>query len=345
MGLFDKREPCAICGGKVKGLFPHDVEGQLVCDSCFGVIDLPSDKANSLSMAQFLEYSAFRQENDKLRQKFSTTLKVDFGWLDDKVMFDHTNKLMCLDKHLNKTIFEGKHIRSFSIREDAYNLFEGSAAGLVCYASSVPDRVMALAPQINQMRMQEQMRRNTERMIDMLDGERNNNTSSYYPSMNIPEPFDKFVVDIHLDHPYWRIITLDMNGPRFNNSMPDVNDYMRDYNNNLNTMQQLAQALMDLAFPGAPVQQMGGNMGAGMNMGGMNMGNMYGAAAMGAQTMYVDPMAAQTMNRSMPMGGQPMMGGMPVDAVAEVQRFKMLLDQGIITEAEFEAKKRQLLGL
>ena len=34
-----------------------------------------------------------------------------------------------------------------------------------------------------------------------------------------------------------------------------------------------------------------------------------------------------------------------VDAVTEIQRFKTLLDQGIITEEEFAAKKKQLLGI
>ena len=33
------------------------------------------------------------------------------------------------------------------------------------------------------------------------------------------------------------------------------------------------------------------------------------------------------------------------DAVAEIQRYKGLLDAGVITEAEFTAKKRQLMGI
>ena len=31
MGLFNKKGPCAICGGKVKGLFPDRVGEELVC--------------------------------------------------------------------------------------------------------------------------------------------------------------------------------------------------------------------------------------------------------------------------------------------------------------------------
>ena len=35
----------------------------------------------------------------------------------------------------------------------------------------------------------------------------------------------------------------------------------------------------------------------------------------------------------------------PVDAVAEIKKYKELLDQDLITEEEFTAKKRQLLGI
>ena len=33
------------------------------------------------------------------------------------------------------------------------------------------------------------------------------------------------------------------------------------------------------------------------------------------------------------------------DVVAEIQRYKKLMDDGILTEEEFTAKKRQLLGI
>lgn len=35
----------------------------------------------------------------------------------------------------------------------------------------------------------------------------------------------------------------------------------------------------------------------------------------------------------------------PVDAVAEIKKYKELLDQDLITQEEFAAKKRQLLGI
>ena len=43
---------------------------------------------------------------------------------------------------------------------------------------------------------------------------------------------------------------------------------------------------------------------------------------------------------------QPVQAAAPaVDTVAELQKYKMLVDTGVITEGEFAAKKKQLLGI
>ena len=306
MGLFDKKI-CAICGGKASRLFPWKVDGQYVCNLCHRQVDLPQGMEDGMTMDEFKAYLQFREENQQLKQQFQVTQKVDFGWLDDKFLFDATNGLLCMDKNLDKTIFYGNQVKSFVIKEDNTPLFEGSPAGLICYTSTVPDRVMAMAPQINQFRMQAQMQRNMERIADRLDDGKSN--SSYTSTrIDISEPFKVFLVEIQFEHPYWSVFTADMTGPTFDNDIPDVDDYLRDYHSKAETMGQLARALMQVAFPGAPEQQV---------------------AATTA------PMAGQTV----------VTPTMSMDAVAEIQRFKDLMDQGIITEEEFAAKKRQLLGL
>ena len=306
MGLFDKKI-CAICGGKASRLFPWKIDGQYVCNLCHGQVDLPRGMEDGMTMDEFKAYLQFREDNHQLKQQFQVTQKVDFGWLDDKFLFDATNGLLCMDKNLDKTIFYGNQVKSFVIKEDNTPLFEGSPAGLICYTSTVPDRVMAMAPQINQFRMQAQMQRNMERIADRLDDGKSN--SSYTSTrIDIPEPFKTFLVEIQFEHPYWSVFTADMTGPTFDNDIPDVDDYLRDYHSKAETMGQLARALMQVAFPGAPEQQ-------------------------------VAPTTA-------PMVGQAVVTPtMSVDAVTEIQRFKDLMDQGIITEEEFAAKKRQLLGL
>lgn len=302
MGLFGKKDPCAICGGKVKGLFPWSVGGVHICNDCYGRVYLPNGAVNQMSLEDFKGYMAFREENDLLRQKFHVTHQVDFGWFDTKFLFDTTNNLLCMDKNLDATIFEGSQVQSFVIKEDATPLFEGSAAGLRRHVSTVPDRLMAMAPQIA---MQAQM----QRMADRVDDD------NHHHRVDIPEPFKNFNVEIRFNHPYWTTFTADMSGPTFNNDYPRVDDYLREYNNNVVTMDELARALMEVAFPGAP------DLGSGPVITAVNIAG-------------VDP----TATRSAPAAGSG-------DVVAEIQRFKQLMDQGIITEEEFAAKKRQLLGI
>jgi hypothetical protein len=140
--------------------------------------------------------------------------------------------------------------------------------------------------------MQKELRRQTE-----------NNSSM--PRIKLPEPFEKFNVEICFEHPYWDVIQADMGGPRFDDTMPDFNEYLERYRENVGEMEQLARAIMRVAFPDAPEQ----------------------AVQSGGVVVNTDVSAAN------------------VDAVAEIRRYKDLLEQGMITEEEFTAKKKQLLGI
>lgn len=72
-------------------------------------------------------------------------------------------------------------------------------------------------------------------------------------------------------------------------------------------MENLAQCLMTVAFPDAPAE--GAQQGA-------QQETQSAAAAAPAQ-----------------------------DAVSQLKQYKQLLDDGVITQADFDAKKKQLMGL
>lgn len=247
MGLFTKKDPCAICGGKVTGLFSKKINGKLICKDCYGTVDLPDDVLGSMTIDDFRGYMAFRKENERLKQCFQMTKQVDFGWFDDMFLFDMTNHLLCMDKNLEKTIFEGSQIKSFLIREDTMPLFEGSASGLVRHTSATPDRVISMAPQIDLFRMQMQMYRDMERR----NAGNEDYSQNYLPTFTFEGPFQNFYIDIYFNHPYWSRFTADMSAPTFDRNDPDVNDYLRHYNEGVEIMDQLANALMEVAFPQA----------------------------------------------------------------------------------------------
>ncbi len=299
MGLFTKKEPCAICGGKVKGLLPWKIEGQYVCDSCHGVVDVQKDKED-MTMEQFRQYRAFREENQALKDQFTISQKVDFGAFDTKLVFDFDHRLFCMDQHLAKTVFRGGEIRSFVIQEDGAPIFEGGPQGLARYESVVPGHLTMMAPQLNQILMQKQLE-------DQLNVGRDPDHRPAPRFYDIPEPFKKFQVSIYVDHPYWSLLECDRSGPTFDNDYPDVNDYMNRYQEGYWLMENLAQCLMTVAFPDAPAE----------------------GAQQGAQ-----------------QETQPAAAAAPAqDAVSQLKQYKQLLDDGVITQADFDAKKKQLMGL
>lgn len=311
MGLFTKKEkpPCAICGGKVSGFLPWSIEGQLVCDACYGVVDLPKGSMDNMTLEKFKEYMAYREENEQRKQRFKTTREFDFGWFDDKFLFDAEHRLLCMDKKFKKPVYEGSQVISFEIREDQQLLFSGNAEGLVRYVSDVPQRVRALEPQIEQFRMRAAMRREMAEMIEesrRKDGE----APRYYSeeTIDLPEPFKKFFIEIQFDHPYWTEYKGDKKGPEFSYSDPSIEGYLELYNSDVQLMADLARSIMEVAFPGAP----------------------------GRTVVPEGLMSEDDGNASSPR---------VADMADELQRLKELMDKGILTEEEFTAKKRQMLGI
>ncbi|HOJ11933.1 MAG TPA: DUF4428 domain-containing protein [Clostridiales bacterium] len=302
MGLFSKKPPCPICGGKISWLLPSKIEDEYICSTCYNKIDMESEKESQLTMQGFREYLAFYDQNQLLKNQFVISERIDFGLWDTKIIFDHQNKLFCMSKNPDKTVFEGKQLKSFTIKEDNTPLFEGSAAGILRYTSTVPERTMAMAPQISQFIMNKQM----VRALDKLDdGKENKSAPVQY--FNVPEPFHAFNVELHFDHPYWTVIKCDMNGPQFDNTHPNVKDYLHSYQRSIEELEKLVASLRTVAFPGAPEQSVG-----------------LGTAGTQAVHTTMAP---------------------PTDAIEEIRKYKVLMEDGIISQQEFDAKKRQLLGI
>lgn len=298
MGLFSsKKNPCPLCGGATPRIFAAKIEDQPLCSACSGRIDMEPGLRDSLTLQSIREHFLFLDENQTLRQSFVISQTFDFGFFGEKMIVDLNNKLFCMSGAPNKMVFAGSQVKSFTIKEDQSPLFEGSSAGLKRYTSSVPERVAALAPQLAMIRMAEQAARRLDREAD--------NKNNYRPSMNLPEPFEDFHIELKLDHPYWQTLDFKVSGPDFSNTHPDANSYLREYAQTAAKLEELAIALKDISFP------------------------------------EVREMLADESNPVQPA----MAAAAPVDSIEEIRRFKGLLEEGLITEAEFAAKKKQLLGI
>jgi hypothetical protein len=260
------------------------------------------EKKNLLTMQGFKEYLAFYDQNQLQRDRFVVSERIDFGLWDTKLIFDYQNKLFCMSKHPDKTVFEGEQLISFSIKEDSTPLFEGSAEGIKRYVSTVPECALALAPQINHFMMEKQM---SIAINKMENGTENRTKPIQY--FDVPEPFKAFNVELHFIHPYWTVFKCDMDGPRFSNNSPDVNDYIQSYQRAIEEIEKLVVALKTVAFPNAPEQSVGLSM----------------AGAWKVPTTIAPP----------------------ADTIKEIKKYKMLMEEGFISKKEFKAKIKQLLGI
>lgn len=117
-------------------------------------------------------------------------------------------------------------------------------------------------------------------------------------------------MEITLEHPYWKSFYKEMGAPKFNSDQPSTIDYLDDYTQKTEGLHALAQNLMQIIDPQV-------------------------------QEQVIDPHAATQSTQSAPQAA-------PVqaeDPTVALPKYKALLDAGVITAEEFEAKKKQLLGL
>ncbi|MCF2619061.1 SHOCT domain-containing protein [Oscillibacter valericigenes] len=136
--------------------------------------------------------------------------------------------------------------------------------------------------------------------------ERERNNDLYRPRFDVPAPIKEFRIELMLDHPYWRSFDEKISAPEFDRDYPRAEDYLKTYREQTEELHRLASKLMRMIDPNAGETRTGG--------------------------------AAQ----SVPMAQS---AAASADAVSEIQKYKALLDAGVLTEEEFSAKKRQLLGI
>ena len=313
MGLFsNNKKLCPLCGAPTPRLLPTKVEDMPLCKECAAKIDLPGGTLDTMRVADLETYMACYEENKPLRDAFTETMRRSFGFLSGSLVLDTDHRLLRFGAG-DSFVFGPENLKSFRITEDKEPLFTGTAAGLVCAESKNPERVRLLAPRIEQFKLQ---RSDYERImqaerVQYLDRtneewrERERELEFHKPEFRESSPFRQFVVELELDHPYWKAYRNELDAPEFDDDYPSVDSFLHKYDEKVNELHTLARNLMQFIAPGAPET---------------------GAAS-----------AAQT--------AAPAQAGGATSTVEELKQYKALLDAGVLTEEEFAAKKRQLLGI
>lgn len=318
MGLFSSHKKlCPICGGATPRLFPRKFDDQPICKECEKKIDLPNEVLEHMSLNDFRQYLVAYAENEPLRASFQSTYNYGAFFLSKEMLaLDEEHGLLRLKNSPSSWVIEKKHLKSFRILEDDKLLFENGSGELKCYPSDVPARAEALIPAVSAFYMEkraferdeqrERMHHSNESDEERWERERINNT--YRPRFADPGLLREFRVEVTLDHCYWTSYENTESAPIFDDSYPSVEDYIKSYREKVGILHTLALRLMHMIDPDSGERQIG---------------------------------AAQVQS----VGTTTAAAAAPADTVAEIKRYKELLEQGIITEEEFKEKKKQLLGI
>lgn len=313
MGLFEnKKKLCPICGNPTPRILPWKVEDMPVCKDCGDKIDLPGDVFNQMSLESFRQYLDYYDQNKALRDIFKVTYQMDFS--DDAcLLLDTVNGLLRLKKYLSPLAIEASDLKSFCILEDNIPLFEGEGDTLRCHSSDVPTIIESMAPQITQYHMQREMYEHIERMERMeqeLRKREKNGDQDYSPYYTSSPSFN---VTDPFKHFY---VELTLTHPYWSGFRGKLRAPEMDRNNpSIDVyMRSYRGKVNELHTLAVNLMQM-------INPNAQEVHDPEGTPEAATQTSSVD------------------------DTISEIQKYKALLDAGIITEEEFTAKKRQLLGI
>ncbi len=318
MGLFsNNKKLCPICGEPTPRLLATKVEDIPICKECANKVDLPSGALDNMSLADFEQYIAFFDGNQALRDMFQEDYRYSFGFFSNDIVLDTNNRLFRLRPYEAALVMEASNLRAFRIMEDNNPLFESGNGVLKCYQSDVPERINAMAPQIQQFMLQKQQFEMMERMAEQVRDDRNRDGQNPpphrpRPRFEVPVPFRHFRIELRFEHPYWGSMRWEQDGPSMDSDYPRIDEYLRKYEEMTDELHTLAYHLIQLMYPGATEVYNNG------------MNEVTPTAQAQQQVVQAAP---------------------AVDEVEEIKKYKGLLDAGIITEEEFAAKKRQLLGL
>lgn len=227
------------------------------------------------------------------------------GYGTDSLLLDTTHGLFRLKENNNSLVFEASNLESFRILEDNTLLFESAGNVLKCHKSNIPKRVKSMSEEISRLAIQQQMNEEMERLEQERQRERERNGETTTQSAYYVRP--EIELPVPFEYFYVDLILKHPYWGEFHGRMygPRFKRENPSVERYLQHYEDMTEELHKIA------------------VGLMQM------ICPGAKEVH------DGADTGAPAG----------DAVTEIKRYKELMDAGVITEEEFTAKKRQLLGI
>ena len=325
MGLFSSsKKTCPICGRPTPLIGAGKVGGEAICKECDNNIDLPKESRKALTLPDLREYMRFYNENRDLAAQFRESWKYDTSAFSGSAfVFDVEHRLFRLSEKPEKLVFSADVLAEVTVYEDKKPALQLRADGLRQYLTNVVEMAEKMRPEISLFYREKEI-------YEREKAAHPDDKTLTAPTFRSEPPFKGFSVEVKMNHPWWKTYTASLGGPVFSTTAPSVDDYLKDYDRRREKLYQLLCAFRDIAFPDAPEIEI----------------TQFSAAGT------VAPPTVTPLPGTVPTAEEPVV---PVQGTApaapqigladELMKYKQLLDAGAITQEEFDALKKKLLGL
>lgn len=336
MGIFtNDKKGCPICGNATPRLFPTKVEGLPLCKECAAKINMESSMLKNLTINELWDHLDYRKANSETFGAFTDNETHGMG---NFVLHMDTDKRLFYiadGSPSNPALFKFEELVSFNLMEDGRTVIQCNANNYSEGVSSIENyKLPPLKPFVKPSAM---VTKPAAAATDKQPGRTSMAASSSSSSAQTEEkpkapdkPIDSLKLNVTLNNPYWKSKVYNVS-LRSLETEEDIRPWVNDYKNTFAAAVDTCEAMAGI---------MGVKTGKQM----MNAIKEKAEAILAVQEAETAAKEAEAAAQAAEAAAKIAKAADDNAAVEMLKKWKELLDMGAITQEEFDAKKKELIG-
>ena len=330
MGIFSNdKKGCPICGNPTPRLFPTKVEGLPLCKECAAKINMESSMLKNLTINELWDHMDYRKANSETFGSFTDNETHGMG--NYVLHVDSDKKLFYIadGSPSNPALFKFEELVSFNLMEDGRTVIQCNSDSYSEGVSSIesyklPPLKPLVKPGVTKAAPASTQPGRTSMAASSSAAQKEEKPKA--PD----KPIDSLKLNLTLSNPYWKGKTYNIS-LRSIETEDQIREWVNDYKNTFAAAVDTCEALAGI---------MGVKTGKQM----MNAIKEKAEAILAVQEAEAAAKEAEVAAQAAEAAAKIAKAADDNAAIEMLKKWKELLDMGAITQEEFEAKKKELIG-
>lgn len=331
MGIFSNdKKGCPICGNPTPRLFPTKVEGLPLCKECAAKINMESSMLKNLTINELWDHMDYRKANS---ETFGTFTDNETHGMGNFILHMDTDKRLFYiadGNPSNPALFKFDELVSFNLMEDGRTVVQCNSSGYTESVSSIENyKLPPLKPLIKPGIAKPAPASAQTGRTTMAASSSAAKTEEEKPKAP-DKPIDSLKLNVTLNNPYWKSKVYSVSLKSLQTE-EEIREWVNDYKN-------LFAAAIDTCAAMAGIM--------GVKTGKQLMGEIKekAEAILAVQNAEAAAKEAEAAAQAAEVAAKLAKTADDNAAIEMLKKWKELLDMGAITQEEFEAKKKELIG-